>query len=544
MRRYIHIFKISIALVAVTLTVSCNKNSGATESGNELEIIDTKPASEVNATDYSFCILSPSLNGEFAAEVATRFKGGPADLQSADILFIGQEDINSDRTWEAYENGKTIAVASPQIELLNGAFKEKNIPLLPDKTSCSPLAIAAFNKTGDIFTADKVQSSDGYSVAVNSLAKWTTYVRPYSFGEVIDSQSLLQATHIYNCWNVKLTNELVLKSDKFEHRMSGDALFEQFYSVIPLHSFDNSKGDFYLIDATFSVASKDMYQGIKYVKFNKRNNYYVAAFFLKGFTVKVELVDKDGKSVATKFYNVPQPVTMSGNTTYSSGITWSADATLSGGKSGGNLTLSGGVTYNSSKSRTINDVMIASAAQSGIVDYTVDIKNLPSKPVDPPLIARNTLDFHCGWVWYVDSAKDNDDDTYYRIKVTVNKLNYASKGGAEYDGMKNEHLFNKEFQFNLPQPNRIPGGFVKFYNSIPNSYMTNISFIDAKDDSKIYKDESGSVYTHGEFYEVCLPEGEYNLEFYIGDTKHTSSAIGTFNVVRAETLTLQSGVYK
>ena len=110
--------------------------------------------------------------------------------------------------------------------------------------------------------------------------------------------------------------------------------------------------------------------------------------------------------------------------------------------------------------------------------------------------------------------------------------------------MKNEHLFNKEFQFNLPQPNRIPGGFVKFYNSIPNSYMTNISFIDAKDDSKIYKDESGSVYTHGEFYEVCLPEGEYNLEFYIGDTKHTSSAIGTFSVVRAETLTLQSGVYK
>ena len=81
MRRYIHIFKISIALVAVTLTVSCNKNSGATESGNELEIIDTKPASEVNATDYSFCILSPSLNGEFAAEVATRFKGGPADFR-------------------------------------------------------------------------------------------------------------------------------------------------------------------------------------------------------------------------------------------------------------------------------------------------------------------------------------------------------------------------------------------------------------------------------------------------------------------------------
>ena len=179
MRRYIHILMISIALAAVTLIVSCNKNSGV-ESNNELEIIETKPSSEANTTDYSFGILSPSLNGEFAAEVAKRFKGGPADLQSADILFIGQEDLNSDRTWEAYESGKTIAVASPQIELLNEAFKEKNIPLLPDKTSCSPLSIVAFNKTGDIFTADKAQLSDNYSVAINSHAKWTTYVRPYS----------------------------------------------------------------------------------------------------------------------------------------------------------------------------------------------------------------------------------------------------------------------------------------------------------------------------------------------------------------------------
>ena len=134
MEKYIHIFKISIALAAVTLIVSCNKNSGV-ESNNELEIIDTKPSSEANTTDYSFCILSPSLNGEFAAQVATRFKGGPADLQSADILFIGQEDLNADKTREAYQNGKAIAVVSPQIELLNGAFKEMNIPLLPDKTS-------------------------------------------------------------------------------------------------------------------------------------------------------------------------------------------------------------------------------------------------------------------------------------------------------------------------------------------------------------------------------------------------------------------------
>ncbi len=545
MRKYIYILKSAVAVFALLIAVSCNKGGGSTESNDVYDIIDTKQQSEVNTTDYSFCILSPSLNGGFAAEVATRFKGGVADSQNADILFVGQEELCYDNVWEAYENGKTIAVALPNIEILNGVFKERGIELMPNDIS-ETLAIVAFNKAGNLFTSNHTQTDSEFGVAVNSLAKWTTYVRPHSFTNATDINSLLQATHLYDCWNLSINNELVIKNDnKFEYKMSGNALFEQFYSVIPLHSFDNNKGDFYLIDATFSIASKNMYHGITHIRPTNKTNYYASAFFLKGFSVKIELIDSKGSAVATKFYNVPQPVTMSGSTSYSSGIKWSADATLSGGLSGGNLTLSGGVSYNSVKSHTVRDVMIASAAQNGKVDYTVDIKNLPKESTaEPPLVARNTLDFHCGWVWYVESANNNDETTSYRIKVTVEKLNYASKGSVEKNGMKNEHLFSKNVQFNLPRPNRVPGGFVKLYNSISDSYMTNISFINAQDSTKIYKDESGSVYTKGEFYEACLPAGEYNLEFYIGETKHTSADIGTFTVVRAETLTLQSGVYK
>lgn len=543
MKRYIQILTASVAAIVVASVISCNKNTAVPGGNEETDIIETGTTDGLNVTDCSFCILSPSLGSEYVSEVTTRFKGGQTTAQNADILFIGREDLKSENVMEAYKNGKTIAVVSPQIELLNNFFKENNIPLLPDKNAGN-LAIAAFNKAGDIFTTDYSQSSGICCSAINSLAKWATYTGINSSDDItIDSNELLQATHIYNSWNQALTNELVQKRDNHEHRLSGNGYFEQYYSIIPLHSFDNNKGDFYLIDATFSVALKDMYKGIVSTKFGK-NTYKASAFFLKGFNVKIELIDNNGNAVNPKFYNAPQPATMTGSTSYSSGITWSLNATLAGNKSGGNLTVTGGASYNTSKSHTVQDVMIASAAGEGKVNYSIDIKNLPSKPVAPPLVATNTLDFHCGWVWYVDSANDNDTTTYYRIKVNVDNLVYASKGDVEQGNFKREHPFSNEFYFNLPQPNRIPGGYVKLYNSINDSYMTNICFTNAKDSSKVYRDMSGSVYTKSEYYEACLPEGEYNLEFYIGNTKHTSASIGTFNIVRAETLTLQSGVYR
>lgn len=542
MKRYIQILTAAVAAIVVASVISCNKNDGIPGGNEDTDIIETGTAEDLNATDYSFCILSPSLGNEYIAEVSSRFKGGQTTPKNADILFIGREDLSSKSVAEAYKNGKTIAVVSPQIETLNNFFKENNISLLPDKNS-EQVIIAAFNRAGDIFTADDSQSSGACSSAINSLAKWTTYTGINSSSDIIESNELLQATHIYNSWNQSITNATVLKQDGREYKMSGTGHFEQYYSIIPLHSFDNNKGDFYLIDATFSVASKDMYKGVISAKLGKKS-YKAAAFFLKGFNIKIEMVDKNGNVVRPKFYNAPQPVTMTGSTSYSSGITWSLNGTLAGNKTGGNLTVSGGATYNTSKSRTIQDVMIASAAREGKVDYSIDIQNLPSKPKAPPLVASNTLDFHCGWVWYVDSANENDTTTSYRIKVSVDKLVYGSKGEVENGKMSNEHQFNNEFIFNLPQPNRIPGGYVRLYNSINDSYMTNICFTNAKDSTKVYRDMSGSVYTKSEYYEACLPEGEYNLEFNIGNTKHTSASIGTFTVVRAETLTLQSGVYR
>ena len=99
------------------------------------------------------------------------------------------------------------------------------------------------------------------------------------------------------------------------------------------------------------------------------------------------------------------------------------------------------------------------------------------------------------------------------MKVTLSDMNYrdlcSSAPGGPY-GIQNRPIEKKEFFIDLPVPNRIPCGNVKFVNSEKGKYMTDIVFIDSKSpsDPKGYHfDPSGSVYSYQECHETSLPEG-------------------------------------
>ncbi|HCQ72731.1 MAG TPA: hypothetical protein DIT75_04965, partial [Rikenellaceae bacterium] len=127
-------------------------------------------------------------------------------------------------------------------------------------------------------------------------------------------------------------------------------------------------------------------------------------YFLTGYRVDVSLVDDKGNSVPVRFNQVPSPSTTINSQTYTSGVSWSFEAGLSGGAAGAGLSLSSGCNFSSSKTREVRDLAIIDNSSDGGVHYTLEVKNLPTYLTLPPAISRSTFDFHSGWVWSVENT--------------------------------------------------------------------------------------------------------------------------------------------
>ncbi len=357
-------------------------------------------------------------------------------------------------------------------------------------------------------------------------------------------EELLQSAHLSRSFAPKLSNVVIFEGKK-TYKKSGTASFEMYYSVTPLYAFRNEEsnyvGDFYVVDATYSLASDKMYFGSQAVEYQtywgvaKAN---VKGFFLRGCQVDISIVDSKGSEVASLFQKAPAPSTTIGSTTYTSGVTWDFNAALSGGIKDGNLTSDAGFSYNSSSTRSVKDVSITNLSNSvGKVSYKLEINNLPSNSNGSvPAVAINTLDFHSGWVWQIDNTAENDTATQYRMKVTVKDLIY----GATSDNYSRFAIPDQTFYIELPVPNRVASGTVVLTNTVKDKYMTDVRFTDAK--GKVFADGSGSVYGKEKYYTASLPEGSYTLSFKL-DGKEYSSAVAEIAVKRAESLPLSSGYY-
>lgn len=535
MRRIIDLLNILALCAAFGLSASCGGKSDLDPDPEpEPGVIE-----ENHTSDLDYCVWS-ELEDDILELIYSRFTGKKVSCDEAKVVFVSEKDIKDDEIWNAYQRGAAVIVVSPTSTLLS-VLSQRNIGFLSAETLDDCL-FAAFHRSGKVFTMDDFPPTN-----LNGLVSWVGDANSANTA----GEDLLQSIHLYSSHDYKIDKALIYKYKKNELRLTGNGRFEQYYSIIPLYAFRSTKsnyiGDFYIVDATFSVASDGMYLGMfrKTIPPDWTGDFM--GFFLTGYRVEISLVDDKGNSVPVRFNQVPSPSTTINSQTYTSGVTWSFDAGLSGGAAGAGLSLSSGCNFSSSRTREIRDLSIIDNSKDGGINYKLEIKNLPELiNTQPPAISRSTFDFHCGWVWSVENTAESDAATRYRMKVTLSDMKYKSIFSdvpGKLPGVKDWSIKSEEFFIGLPVPNRVPCGNVKFVNSEKGKFMTDIVFIDSKSlsDPKSYHfDPSGSAYSYQECYETTLPEGTYVVQYKLGGTSYTGKNI---TVKRGETLELQSGYY-
>jgi len=503
-------------------------------------------SAEPVTVNSDYCVYS-SLPPALMDVIERHFTGARVGCGSASAVFVDYADIRSEDILEAYGRGAVIIAVSPPAELLP-LMREWGIDGLSAGT-VSGCLLVSFHIGGAVYSVKDISDLRPEDNCLDGLAGWINGIETASNSS--SSDEIFQAAHIYASHTVNINNAVIItqRGGKQTYKMSGTGYFEQTYSIIPLYAFPtssgNSQGDYYIVDACFSVISSDMYHGINQVKVGG-NKPKVNGFFLKSLTVEVTLTDSKGKTVDTEFYQLPAPSTTVGSTTYTSGSSWSINGGFAFGTPGVTASASGSYTWSSSKTRVVRDLAIKNDSEhSGLVKYSLEVKNLPSRTSMkvPPMISRGTLDFHTGWVWNVKSAKEFDSSTRYKMKVRLVNLTYTTGTDSNYPASTLTFPFSKDFTFDLPVPNRIPSGRVILSNSEAGTYMKDVVFTSATDSKKRYPDKSGSIYAQGESCTMILPEGKYKLEFNLGSTAYASPDSVHIAVPRISTLNLQSGGY-
>jgi YHS domain-containing protein len=528
MRQHIKDIFITVAILTAAFTLaSCGEKT-----------MDEEVPQEILTTDIDYCIYS-DLGAEVTEIIRERFLGEQVSCASAKVVFVNDEDLEVEDIRYAYLSGIAVVVVSPEAATLTPVIKSWNAGAVSAGTIDGCLFVA-IHKSGSTYSMAE-SSTNG----MNGLVNYLTSI-PVSLENSASGEELLQAAHYYWADEAHIKGTTVLKrKPKYSYVMKGQAYMEFFCSVIPLYAFKSSKsnyaGDFYIVDATFSVDSRDMYSGVKKVYWvTDKWHDTVSGFYLAGYDLVVTLLDSNGNEVAATFTQGPSPTTTIGSTTYTSGVDWSFQSALSGGTTGGNLTAAGGCSYNSEEKRTIEDITIQDQSTgTGKLTYVIDINNLPKKPTEPPLISSSTMDFHFSWVWQIDNTKEFDTTTGFKMKVAYKHLTYHVTTSNSSDQVYWDWATHGTTTLDLPIPNRVPAGKVRLENS-EDEFMYKVKFRGAESSKNTYEDLSGSVYSKGQAYEISLPEGKYYVEYMVGEK---SGKTTVFEVERGEALTLSSGAY-
>ncbi len=372
--------------------------------------------------------------------------------------------------------------------------------------------------------------------------------KPYVEAEASDTEEndIFNAFHLNNSKKFYMEDYEIITLGKEHIKLDGNVTVDQFYTIVPLYAYEtegsNYTGDFYLVDATISIASDAMYKGVNEVVIkqsrNKKAVYKYSGFYLTGYGFDAEIVTDD----YVKFNEFPLPKTTENATTYTSGTTINLDATLSGTSEAGGITIGSGVNRSKSKTRSVNDIGIVNntSYDGGKVSYKINVNNLPKKsqnPKAPPTVARTTFDLHYSWIWQIPSVPEGDKRTF-KMKVKISDLSYVCM--LQDHSLITQHDFVKSFEttFDLPAPCRKPVGSITIGNS-EDELMRGFELTNTRT-REVFKDESGSVYAKGQEYKIHVPEGDYRISFKLGDRTVSGSGL---KVSRGKDLYRSSGSF-
>ncbi len=481
--------------------------------------------------------ISSSLEREFSAALDLRSDSAASDSYSMPVLAVGMPEfsgIKSEAPVADIEE-RIYIVYEPDADLVEELGIEISYPL------DSLLCVAFKPGYPGCCTVRKPLGYLEVNDCLNGLVSWVNSVESSSEEASPDNP----LSYVYNVVNHTFHDEL--KNEEITHvlwskpdKMSGNVTINTRIDATPLHGFSSSYDgagiDYYLVSSCVSIENAGMYNG-NFTKKHGGVKARICGFYLRNYSYTIEILDKNGKSVGT-FVEVPTPSTAIGTTDYTTGWSFSASGSITGGTTPA-ATLKTGLSSNSSTTRAMSDCDMVNRHSGSAIIYDFKINNLPHYKSNisissPPGIAVSTANLYSQWIWAVPTS-DGDTSTQYKIRVKQTELeygaNYMYSSGADFHSKK-YLLKEDEFSSNLPMPNRISTGKFSLTNSEDGTYLTNITLKEAAS-GKSYA--NAGQYDYDKTYSLYLPVGDYELTCEIKGKDNVKKSYKYAETVRIST---------
>lgn len=512
----------------------------------------------------TFCIVG-SENIPFFNALSERCVNY-VDINEAEIVFVlGKSAFaNSDALLEAYKRGAFIAVVAPNLDELEGWCNDNNIPFVADVDD--KLMLYAFNNVARFYTLDALPESvqtDDYSPMANSFVSWITRHKMSRSMNTDDIKAMFTSQSITHAFNIGLEEEIahvaLSKPDVLEKYSTIDVSC----NIYPLHAFNvppvSAEGDYYAVESEVTAHNSNMYNG-KWTSMHGGVHARLCGYYMSSLKITSTLMTQDGVKVPDLVFPAgasPKPETTVNSTSYTESLTWSFNATISGAASTvtgltATANIGASVQVGNSETRNISDVNILKNSTNGVVEYTYEIKNLPTSAgleKDPsiPEVCRADFSMYSSWVWYVPNAKDKSEGEYkISIAIVPKYMAYhwyssqADYADYEFDAGSSASTIN------LIAPSRIPTGQLTLTNtSKTHQYVRDIKVCkteNAGNDKPDYSFDgviaSSYMTSSGSNTEITqvLPVGDYIIKYICYNVDTDGKAIDV--VTKQSSLTL------
>ena len=480
--------------------------------------------------------------------------------EGTDVLFVSSSELSGykEEIAAVYENDGIIIIIKPDTPVVNNWFGQMGLDyeLVDDGVEKE---LYAFSKCHQ-YILDAADESTTINEHLNYFISWinqtlsVSLVLPPEAGETaIDKLTSAQTiTHTFN-YDLEITEAKVAlsKADK----IYGKGVFTAKYSIYALYAFQDqpTAGDFYIVSAEYTAHNSDMcpVDANDHRWTSKHGGVYcrLCGFYMTNFNVETVLTKSDKETKVGEYlanYS-PTPLTTQGSTSYSSGMSWSlgGEVAVGGNAAGpnGSVTVTGGVTFSNSQSRTISDVEILNQSTSNVTKYEYKVNNLPYYQVGsisisvPPLVSVSNATLYSSWIWRVPSTTEQSTEKFFigtKPTITYGSCHFYSSG-ADFKSHKNSPKMDEMQYAQVTPPNRIPTGLLKITNTNGGEYISDVVITNEKGEVEYTSSGKGSVAYDDSFLRY-IPTGTYTVEFKMG-----ANVQSTKTYVLSEKITIRRG---
>jgi PKD repeat protein len=474
---------------------------------------------------------------------------------------------------EVYNRGGDVVLIEPEFDEVD-EFSEflEHVHAVPTSDPDRRFAeIYAFNQRNQHYILGNLHP-DGertdvdpvhYGVFLNPFIEWlnknASDMQSKALVRYADELADLMRTFDYQTVSVSFP---IYISGELAHVASSDAdvltksgAIQVVTTAYPIHAFDDqaSPGDYYLMHQEITVPNGSWYKG-KWTNTHGGVHVRLCAFFMQNFRISNTLSSPPAGTVALK----TSPTTTIGSTSYTSGVSWHLDASVTGGTSNDHpletATVGGGVTVSNSETRTISDMDVRNLGSGVTTAWGLDFNNLASYNAnisinEPAVASRSTQVLLTDWIWYFPAMKDASTTSACNFTISVD----GSKWGGSHFYSTGADFSTKDFTpwlkpaFGIifsefaystisqtvafAAPNRTATGQLKLKNNDNSGYLSEIKIWKSTEVKTATPTTIAGSIARGEDAQIWLPVGTYKMELKIGTAVYHTAT--NFAITRA-----------